>query len=131
MSTFGGPPKSPPAHKASATEPPLRQQLPRQSEPVYVSTEPNASSAAVAAVSESPATRAGRARADSRPMSMIGGYMPPQMDTNNTVPELLPVFTFLNSHSNKLYQEGYFLKLNDLDTREYLKPDLLQCTDSF
>ena len=30
--------------------------------------------------------------------------------------ELLPVFTFMSSHSNKLYQEGYFLKLNDLDT---------------
>lgn len=34
----------------------------------------------------------------------------------DTVPELLPIFTLLNSHSNKLYQEGYFLKLNDLDT---------------
>jgi CCR4-NOT transcriptional complex subunit CAF120 len=32
-------------------------------------------------------------------------------------PELQPIFTFLNSHSNKLYQEGYFLKLHDLDTR--------------
>lgn len=48
---------------------------------------------------------------------MIGGYMPPQMDTNNAIAELFPVFTFLNSHSNKLYQEGYFLKLNDLDIR--------------
>ncbi len=34
----------------------------------------------------------------------------------DTVPELQPIFTFLNSHGNKLYQEGYFLKLNDLDT---------------
>jgi CCR4-NOT transcriptional complex subunit CAF120 len=25
----------------------------------------------------------------------------------------------MNSHSNKMYQEGYFLKLNDLDTRMY------------
>ncbi|KKY15285.1 putative ph domain protein [Phaeomoniella chlamydospora] len=33
----------------------------------------------------------------------------------DTLPELLPIFTFLNSHANKLYQEGYFLKLNDLD----------------
>lgn len=32
-------------------------------------------------------------------------------------PELQPIFTYLNSHSNKLYQEGYFLKLHDLDTR--------------
>lgn len=36
----------------------------------------------------------------------------------DVIPELQPVFSFLNSHSNKLYQEGYFLKLNDLDTRE-------------
>ena len=48
---------------------------------------------------------------------MIGGYQPPLMDVQDTIPELLPIFTFLNSHSNKLYQEGYFLKLNDLDTR--------------
>jgi hypothetical protein len=37
----------------------------------------------------------------------------------DTLPELQPIFTFLNSHSNKLYQEGYFLKLNDLDSREF------------
>jgi len=48
---------------------------------------------------------------------MIGGYIPPMMEIGlDTVPELLPIFTLLNSHSNKLYQEGYFLKLNDLDT---------------
>ncbi len=35
----------------------------------------------------------------------------------DTIPELQPIFSFLNSHANKLYQEGYFLKLNDLDTR--------------
>lgn len=35
----------------------------------------------------------------------------------DTLPELQPIFTFLNSHSNKLYQEGYFLKLHDLDSR--------------
>lgn len=43
------------------------------------------------------------------------------MDTaRDTLPELLPIFTFLNSHANKLYQEGYFLKLNDLDIGEFL-----------
>lgn len=48
-------------------------------------------------------------------------YQPPVMDVaQDTLPELLPIFTFLNSHSNKLYQEGYFLKLNDLDTRMYI-----------
>ena len=40
------------------------------------------------------------------------------MDTNaDTLPELQPVFSLLNSHSNRLYQEGYFLKLHDLDSR--------------
>ena len=49
---------------------------------------------------------------------MMGGYQPPLMEiAQDTIPELLPIFTFLNSHSNKLYQEGYLLKLNDLDSR--------------
>ncbi|KAH8700601.1 PH domain protein [Talaromyces proteolyticus] len=53
-----------------------------------------------------------------RPASMAFTYQAPQTDiASDTLPELLPVFTFLNSHSNKLYQEGYFLKLNDLDTQ--------------
>ena len=51
---------------------------------------------------------------------MVGGYQPPMMQiASDTIPELAPIFTFLNTHSNKLYQEGYFLKLNDLDTREH------------
>lgn len=69
----------------------------------------------------SPATPS-RARADSRantrPNSMIQTYNPPQVElSNDTPPELAPIFSFLNSHSNKLYQEGYFLKLHDLDSR--------------
>lgn len=49
---------------------------------------------------------------------MIQTYNPPHMDINeDTIPELQPIFTFLNSHQNKLYQEGYFLKLDDQDTR--------------
>jgi CCR4-NOT transcriptional complex subunit CAF120 len=49
---------------------------------------------------------------------MVQTYQPPLMEVaNDTPPELQPVFTFLNSHSNKLYQEGYFLKLHDLDAR--------------
>ena len=52
-------------------------------------------------------------------MSMIQTYQPPLMDVaEDTLPELQPIFTFLNSHSNKLYQEGYFLKLHDLDSRK-------------
>lgn len=59
----------------------------------------------------------GRQRSSSRPLSMIQTYQPLVMDTNNTIPELQPVFTLLNSHANKLYQEGYFLKLDDQNTR--------------
>ncbi|KIV91869.1 hypothetical protein PV10_06360 [Exophiala mesophila] len=56
-------------------------------------------------------------RTASRPTSMV--YTPPSMmdaGRDNHIEELIPVFSFLSSHSNKLYQEGYFLKLNDLDT---------------
>ncbi|ORY57558.1 uncharacterized protein BCR38DRAFT_490063 [Pseudomassariella vexata] len=55
-----------------------------------------------------------RSRSNSRPLSMVQSYQPPLMDINeDTIPELQPIFTFLNSHANKLYQEGYFLKLDD------------------
>ncbi|KAK4131904.1 hypothetical protein BT67DRAFT_387018 [Trichocladium antarcticum] len=46
------------------------------------------------------------------------------MDVNEDTPaELQPIFTLLNSHSNKLYQEGYFLKLDDQDIRGKPNPD--------
>ena len=51
-------------------------------------------------------------------------YNPPQVEVApDTPPELQPIFSFLNSHSNKLYQEGYFLKLHDLDSRGRPSPD--------
>jgi hypothetical protein len=57
-------------------------------------------------------------RTGSRPASMVQTFQPPLMDVaQDTLPELQPIFTYLNSHSNKLYQEGYFLKLHDLDSR--------------
>lgn len=67
-------------------------------------------------------TTVSRSRADSRaqtrPNSMVQTYQPPIMEVErDTPPELMPIFSFLNSHSNKLYQEGYFLKLHDLDSR--------------
>jgi CCR4-NOT transcriptional complex subunit CAF120 len=59
-------------------------------------------------------------RNSSRPMSMVQTYQPPLMDVNSdTPPELLPIFTYLNSHGNKLYQEGYFLKLDDQNSRKF------------
>ncbi|KAF3001293.1 hypothetical protein E8E13_004706 [Curvularia kusanoi] len=60
----------------------------------------------------------------SRPMSMIQTYQPPIMQVGqDTLPELQRIFTFLNSHSNKLYQEGYFLKFHDTDARGRPAPD--------
>jgi CCR4-NOT transcriptional complex subunit CAF120 len=58
---------------------------------------------------------------------MVQTYQPPVMAVNEqTLPELQPVFTLLNSHGNKLYQEGYFLKLDDQDIRK--APLSVSCT---
>ncbi|KAJ5106282.1 hypothetical protein N7456_002957 [Penicillium angulare] len=52
----------------------------------------------------------------SRPASTIFSRNPPLMtQTDDTPPELSPIFSFLNIHTNKVYHEGYFLKLNDQD----------------
>ncbi|OAA56570.1 PH domain-containing protein [Niveomyces insectorum RCEF 264] len=64
-----------------------------------------------------------RPRSTSRPLSMIQTYQPPVMDINDTIPELQPVFTLLNRQANKLYQEGYFLKLDDQNTQGRPNPD--------
>jgi hypothetical protein len=56
-------------------------------------------------------------------MSMIQTYQPPMMEVGaDVLPELQRIFTFLNSHSNKLYQEGYFLKFHDTDARTSKSP---------
>ncbi|KAH7196997.1 PH domain-containing protein [Fusarium flagelliforme] len=73
-----------------------------------------------------PSTRRRRSSsaASSRPPSMVLAHQPPIMDiTEDTIPELQPIFSFLNSHSNKLYQEGYFLKLDDQNTQGKPNPD--------
>ncbi|GAB1311268.1 CCR4-NOT transcriptional complex subunit [Madurella fahalii] len=82
--------------------------------------------AAPAPVNTSPSSSpAGKSqRRTSRPLSMVQTYHPLVMDVNEeTPPELQPIFTLLNSHSNKLYQEGYFLKLDDQDIRGKPNPD--------
>ena len=106
MSAFGAP-------KSPTTASDLSKQPARQE--VYTSSSPQ-HSASPAKDSPTP-TRTRTERASSRPSSMIQAYQPPMMEiAQDTIPELQPIFSFLNSHSNKLYQEGYFLKLNDLDT---------------
>jgi CCR4-NOT transcriptional complex subunit CAF120 len=48
---------------------------------------------------------------------MVFSRNPPLLhQATDTPPELSPIFSFLNIHTNKVYQEGYFLKLNDLDS---------------
>ncbi|KAJ2988753.1 hypothetical protein NUW58_g3815 [Xylaria curta] len=79
-------------------------------------------------ITNSPITAAdhnrSRSRSSSRPLSMVQVYQPPRMDVSeDTIPELQPIFTFLNSHANKLYQEGYFLKLDDQNTQGKPNPD--------
>lgn len=77
--------------------------------------------AAPASDSPTPLRTRGERSSSIRPMSMVQTYQPPTMEVaGDTIPELQPIFTFLNSHANKLYQEGYFLKLNDLDSRAFL-----------
>ena len=62
---------------------------------------------------------------------MVQGYQPPLMDVSlDTLPELQPIFTFLNSHGNKLYQEGYFLKLDDQNTRTRFTPRIVTLSNS-
>ncbi|KAJ5763527.1 hypothetical protein N7533_002208 [Penicillium manginii] len=66
----------------------------------------------------------------SRPASMIFSRNPPLVaQTEDTPPELSPIFTYLNIHTNKVYQEGYFLKLNDQDNhgRPSLDRQWMEC----
>ena len=107
MSQFGGPPRSPtqPSSPTSAVRP----DPPSTSSSQQIIPSP-------ARESGTP-PRARLERPSSRPMSVVQTYQPPLLEVaQDTIPELQPIFTFLNSHSNKLFQEGYFLKLNDLDS---------------
>ncbi|KAL5113693.1 hypothetical protein ACEQ8H_008422 [Pleosporales sp. CAS-2024a] len=111
--------KPPPSTAAS---PPPPSPVP----PISPSKLPSSLAPAIAVDNPSPSSSPGRhqrayspdSRASSRPMSMIQTYQPPVMEVGaDTLPELQRIFTFLNSHSNKLYQEGYFLKFHDTDAR--------------
>ncbi|KAB5580934.1 PH domain-containing protein [Coniochaeta sp. 2T2.1] len=104
-------------------EPPQEYSLPPESD--QFSPAPAEYTRSPPTAGESPsASPTGRARSVSRPLSMVQTYQPTLMDVNeDTIPELQPIFTFLNSHQNKLYQEGYFLKLDDQDTRGKPNPD--------
>lgn len=118
MSAFG-PPKSPQSTTFSGPQEKAAQQVTQQQQNVVTTSSPQH---VAAPAKDSPPPRTRTERASSRPMSMVQTYQPPLMEiAQDTIPELQPIFTFLNSHANKLYQEGYFLKLNDLDLRKSIQ----------
>ncbi|KAL8732682.1 MAG: hypothetical protein Q9166_002658 [cf. Caloplaca sp. 2 TL-2023] len=110
MSVFGSPKTQSPQASSPVNPSPQAQETHSASSPSHW--------AGPATDSPTPRQRTRAATASSsRPMSMVQAYQPPLMEIGqDVIPELQPVFSFLNSHSNKLYQEGYFLKLNDLDS---------------
>ncbi|KAK3487301.1 hypothetical protein B0T13DRAFT_491583 [Neurospora crassa] len=66
----------------------------------------------------------GKRRSNSRPLSVALSSQQPLMESNEEIiPELQPIFALLSSHANKLYQEGYFLKLDDQDIKGRPNPD--------
>jgi len=126
MSEWGGSPRKSPTAAESpspATSPAKRASFSvQQSAPTDASTGASASTSQLESYSRSSPTTTQHHRSDSRPssrpVSMIQTYQPPVMEVGqDTLPELQRIFTFLNSHSNKLYQEGYFLKFHDTDSR--------------
>lgn len=120
MTAFGAP-KSPTTTSFSGP-----QNLPSK-EDITNSASPQHAAAPARDSPTPPRTRGDRS-SSIRPMSMVQTYQPPTMEVaGDTIPELQPIFTFLNSHANKLYQEGYFLKLNDLDSRTLTVSVLTNC----
>ncbi|KAL8937224.1 MAG: hypothetical protein Q9216_004533 [Gyalolechia sp. 2 TL-2023] len=110
MSVFASPKSQSPQSQSPVNPSPQAQEVHSSSSPSHW--------AGPASDSPTPRQRTRAATtASSRPMSMVQTYQPPFMEIGqDVIPELQPIFSFLNSHSNKLYQEGYFLKLNDLDS---------------
>jgi CCR4-NOT transcriptional complex subunit CAF120 len=132
MSQWGGPnllQKQPPSNTASPG--PASPALPSPSKQASATSFAQSATALDTFNNERPSpSPANHARSESRqsfqssrPMSMIQTYQPPVMEVGqDTLPELQRIFTFLNSHSNKLYQEGYFLKFHDTDGRKSYTP---------
>lgn len=109
--SFSGPQNSPQQHD-------IKEKITNSASPQHVA----------APARDSPPPRTRERSSSIRPMSMVQTYQPPVMEiAQDTIPELQPIFSFLNSHSNKLYQEGYFLKLNDLDSSASIFSSFLHC----
>ncbi|KAB8074652.1 hypothetical protein BDV29DRAFT_118859 [Aspergillus leporis] len=119
ISAFGGPSRKDrpeQRHRASSAsvalnKPPSRVDTPSTDTPSPQDTSPTGQSST-------------NERRISRPGSTLFSHDPPFIEiSQDTPPELQPIFSFLNSHANKLYHEGYFLKLNDLDNHGRPCPD--------
>ncbi|KAL2823184.1 hypothetical protein BDW59DRAFT_149051 [Aspergillus cavernicola] len=112
LSSFGGssrkasPDRS--GRPASAYSPPSRFETPSPDTP--------------SPLDGSPSSKADRRM--SRPGSTVFSHNPPFMHLAEDTPaELQRIYSYLNSHTNKLYYEGYFLKLSDLETNGRLCVD--------
>ncbi|KAL2110106.1 hypothetical protein VUR80DRAFT_1624 [Thermomyces stellatus] len=115
--------QSPPDRQRPTAEPSAQPSPQSAQQP---SAAPPARSATASGLQDEPSVNdpQTRKRSSSRPLSVLQAYQPPLMDIGeDTIPELQPIFTFLNSHANKLYQEGYFLKLDDQNTQGRPNPD--------
>ncbi|KAI9734223.1 MAG: hypothetical protein M1834_002325 [Cirrosporium novae-zelandiae] len=118
MSALGTPHKDSRSQTSPQTVIPLR----RETESPSANSSMQNVAAPLRAIHTRP--RAQTERSASRPISFVQTYQPPLMEiSQDTPPELQPIFSYLNSHSNKLYQEGFFLKLNDLDLYGRPHPD--------
>ena len=69
-----------------------------------------------------------RSTSGQRPLSLVQPMMGgPLIDTTRTKdveqtqPELVRIFKYLGAHNQKVYHEGYFQKLNDLNPGEFCK----------
>ncbi|KAL4788719.1 hypothetical protein BJX76DRAFT_315493 [Aspergillus varians] len=117
LSSFGGSSRRPSAdvheRPASAYTPPSRFEAPSPDTPSPQDGSPSKAE-----------------RRLSRPGSTLFTHNPPFMQLAQDTPaELQRIFSYMNSHTNKLYYEGYFLKLNDLDTngRPYAERQWVEC----
>lgn len=115
ISAFGGP-KNNDSEKENRKS--SNNVTPAQTPPRYDTPSPGTPSPPTEPASMGGATPRGDG-ISARPASTIFSRNPPLMThAEDTPPELSPIFSFLNIHTNKVYHEGYFLKLNDQDNRE-------------
>lgn len=122
MSQWGGAHSQRSPTTSESATPPKSPMLPEQAVHSPIATYPQAGfeSPPPSPSDPSQATSETLKRRVSRRGSMVMSYNPPMMSIDtDTPPELQPIFNHLNNHANKLYQEGYFLKLHDLDSREH------------